>query len=148
MRCGENDDLLSAKQSYLSDFYLGVCEFNKTTVVLIPNGAEDMEVERLYTVNELFDVLNFYKITSNIESVRRWYRRGEIKGIEPTSRNSYWIKALKVKRSKGALQKNMGFYTTLPLTQHFLKCTSTATGIGFIATCIKRCINNMPTKKP
>ena len=46
--------------------------------------------ERTYTVNETFDVLKANKITSNIESVRRWLRQGEIEGIAPTSRKEGW----------------------------------------------------------
>lgn len=46
--------------------------------------------ERTYTVNEAFDVLKANKITSNIESVRRWLRQGEIEGIAPTSRKEGW----------------------------------------------------------
>lgn len=46
--------------------------------------------ERVYTVNETFDVLKRNKITSNIESVRRWLRGGTIKGIAPVSRKEGW----------------------------------------------------------
>lgn len=46
--------------------------------------------ERVYSVNETFDVLKANKITSNIESVRRWLRQGEIEGIAPTSRKEGW----------------------------------------------------------
>lgn len=46
--------------------------------------------ERVYTVNETFDVLNQYKITSNIESVRRWLRDGTIAGIALKSRKEGW----------------------------------------------------------
>lgn len=46
--------------------------------------------KRLYTVNETFDVLKRNKVTSNIESVRRWLRDGTIKGIAPTSRKEGW----------------------------------------------------------
>lgn len=50
----------------------------------------EMKSERVYTVNETFDVLKVNKITSNIESVRRWLRTGEIEGIAPTSRKEGW----------------------------------------------------------
>ena len=46
--------------------------------------------ERTYTVNETFEVLKEYKVTSNVESVRRWLRDGTIKGIAPTSRKEGW----------------------------------------------------------
>lgn len=49
-----------------------------------------MENERIYTVTEAFELLKSYKITSNIESVRRWLRQGEIEGIEPASRKEGW----------------------------------------------------------
>lgn len=49
-----------------------------------------MKPERVYTVNETFDVLKANKITSNIESVRRWLRQGELEGIAPTSRKEGW----------------------------------------------------------
>lgn len=49
-----------------------------------------MQNKKVYTVNELFDVLKANKITSNIESVRRWLRQGEIEGIAPTSRKEGW----------------------------------------------------------
>lgn len=46
--------------------------------------------ERTYTVNETFEVLKEYKVTSNVESVRRWLRDGTIKGIAPSSRKEGW----------------------------------------------------------
>lgn len=46
--------------------------------------------ERTYTVEQLFEILEGYKITSNIESVRRWLREGTIEGIAPTSRKVGW----------------------------------------------------------
>lgn len=49
-----------------------------------------MKTERIYSVNETFDILKANKITSNIESVRRWLRQGEIEGIAPTSRKKGW----------------------------------------------------------
>ncbi|MER2192995.1 MAG: hypothetical protein ABS951_18765 [Solibacillus sp.] len=49
-----------------------------------------MKTQRFYTVYETFDVLKTYKITSNIESVRRWLRQGEMEGIAPTSRKDGW----------------------------------------------------------
>lgn len=56
-------------------------------------GLEEMsklQSQRFYTVNETFDVLKAHKITSNIESVRRWLRQGEIEGLAPTSRKDGW----------------------------------------------------------
>lgn len=49
-----------------------------------------MKSQRFYTVYETFDVLKSCKITSNIESVRRWLRQGKIEGIAPTSRKEGW----------------------------------------------------------
>lgn len=49
-----------------------------------------LQSQRFYTVNETFDVLKAHKITSNIESVRRWLRQGEIEGLAPTSRKDGW----------------------------------------------------------
>ncbi|UAL49713.1 hypothetical protein K7887_21950 (plasmid) [Sutcliffiella horikoshii] len=43
-----------------------------------------------YSVEEVFDVLKEYKITSHIESVRRWLRQGVLEGIAPTSRKEGW----------------------------------------------------------
>lgn len=44
----------------------------------------------IYDINKTFDVLKKYKITTNIESVRRWLREGTIKGIPPKSRKEGW----------------------------------------------------------
>lgn len=41
-------------------------------------------------MNEAFKILKEYKITSHIESVRRWLRNGVIKGIEPSSKKEGW----------------------------------------------------------
>lgn len=49
-----------------------------------------MNSERIYTVTEAFELLKAYKVTSNIESVRRWLRQGEIEGIMPASRKEGW----------------------------------------------------------
>lgn len=49
-----------------------------------------MKTDRVYTVNETFNVLKANKITSNIESVRRWLRQGKLEGIAPTSRKEGW----------------------------------------------------------
>ena len=49
-----------------------------------------MNNERIYTVNEAFELLKTYKVTSNIESLRRWLRQGEIEGIAPASRKEGW----------------------------------------------------------
>lgn len=45
---------------------------------------------RYYTVNEAFQLLKNYKITSHKESVRRWLREGIIKGTSPRSRKEGW----------------------------------------------------------
>ncbi|HLR67916.1 MAG TPA: hypothetical protein VK105_12450 [Virgibacillus sp.] len=44
-----------------------------------------------YDVSEAFKILAENKITTNIESVRRWLRSGTIKGIEPVSRKEGWL---------------------------------------------------------
>jgi hypothetical protein len=46
--------------------------------------------DKLYTLNETFDVLKKYKITTHKESVRRWLREGALVGIQPTSKKSGW----------------------------------------------------------
>ncbi|MFE4525770.1 hypothetical protein ACFRCQ_27400 [Cytobacillus firmus] len=45
---------------------------------------------KLYGIHELFTILKEYKITTNIESVRRWLREGTIEGIPPKSRKQGW----------------------------------------------------------
>lgn len=45
----------------------------------------------MYDVNELFKILKENKITTNIESVRRWLRNGTIEGIAPISRKEGWL---------------------------------------------------------
>ena len=45
---------------------------------------------KMYSVQEAFEILKENKITSNIESVRRWLRQGKIKGIAPKSRKDGW----------------------------------------------------------
>lgn len=49
-----------------------------------------MGSERLYTVQEVFEVLQTNKITSNIESVRRWLRQGKIEGVVPARKKDGW----------------------------------------------------------
>ena len=44
-----------------------------------------------YDVSEAFELLKENKITTNMESVRRWLRLGTIKGIEPASRKEGWL---------------------------------------------------------
>lgn len=44
----------------------------------------------MYSVDEAFELLKTCKITTNKESVRRWLRQGDIKGIAPTSRKEGW----------------------------------------------------------
>lgn len=43
-----------------------------------------------YTIREAFDVLHHNKITSHMESVRRWLRQGVIQGIPPETRRDGW----------------------------------------------------------
>ncbi|MFB4166154.1 hypothetical protein ACE1TI_20765 [Alteribacillus sp. JSM 102045] len=45
---------------------------------------------KMYSVEEAFDVLKSYKITTHIESVRRWLRNGTIQGEPPRSRKEGW----------------------------------------------------------
>jgi hypothetical protein len=45
----------------------------------------------MYSVDEAFEKLKEYKITSHKESVRRWLRQGIIKGIAPSSRKEGWL---------------------------------------------------------
>lgn len=45
---------------------------------------------KTYGIHELFAILRDYKITTNIESVRRWLREGTIEGIPPKSRKQGW----------------------------------------------------------
>ncbi|WP_267900376.1 hypothetical protein [Lentibacillus cibarius] len=40
----------------------------------------------MYNVEDAFSLLKTYKITTHMESVRRWLREGTIKGIPPKSR--------------------------------------------------------------
>jgi hypothetical protein len=44
----------------------------------------------MYSVDEVFELLKTYKITTHKESVRRWLRQGELKGIAPSSRKEGW----------------------------------------------------------
>lgn len=44
-----------------------------------------------YDVAGAFKILKENKITTNMESVRRWLRLGTIKGIEPASRKEGWL---------------------------------------------------------
>ncbi|RYG71265.1 MerR family transcriptional regulator [Lentibacillus cibarius] len=46
---------------------------------------------KTYTVETAFDLLKDYKITTHIESVRRWLREGKIKGTPPKSRKEGWL---------------------------------------------------------
>jgi hypothetical protein len=45
----------------------------------------------LYSVDEAFEKLKEYRITTHKESVRRWLRQGVIKGIAPSSRKEGWL---------------------------------------------------------
>lgn len=58
---------------------------NKAIVVL--NGGVWM---KMYSVDEAFDLLSVYKITTNKESIRRWLRQGVIKAPAPSSRKEGW----------------------------------------------------------
>ncbi|MDQ0268533.1 hypothetical protein [Cytobacillus purgationiresistens] len=54
---------------------------------------------KMYGVNEVFAVLKDNKITTNIESVRRWLREGALEGEASNSRKEGW------KISEEALQR-------------------------------------------
>lgn len=45
----------------------------------------------LYTVQTAFDLLKTYKLTTHVETVRRWLREGKIKAIPPKSRKEGWL---------------------------------------------------------
>jgi hypothetical protein len=45
---------------------------------------------KMYSIDEVFDLLKIYKITIHKESIHRWLRRGIIKEIAPTSRKEGW----------------------------------------------------------
>lgn len=45
---------------------------------------------KMYSVDEVFELLKEKKITTNKESVRRWLRDGVIQGIAPSSRKEGW----------------------------------------------------------
>src|SRR5690625_3475834 len=45
---------------------------------------------KLYNVDEAFELLKKYKITTHKESVRRWLREGKIKGVAPTAKRNGW----------------------------------------------------------
>ena len=44
----------------------------------------------VYDIDQTFDILKRYKLTTNKESVRRWLRAGVIKGIQPVNRKEGW----------------------------------------------------------
>jgi hypothetical protein len=45
----------------------------------------------MYSVDEVFELLKTYKITTHKESIRRWLRQGDLKGIAPSSRKEGWL---------------------------------------------------------
>jgi hypothetical protein len=61
-------------------------ELNKTFVVLNRIGG----LMDMYSVDEVFELLKTYKITTHKESVRRWLRQGDLKGIAPSTRKEGW----------------------------------------------------------
>lgn len=66
---------------------------------------------KLYNVDQAFEILKANKITSNKESVRRWLRTGEIKGIPPVSKKEGW--KLTEEELQAFIQKRLPeFYTT------------------------------------
>ena len=46
---------------------------------------------KLYTVNEVFEVLKEHEVITNIEVLRRWLRQGKIEGIAPNTRKKGWM---------------------------------------------------------
>lgn len=44
----------------------------------------------MYSIDEAFERLKAYKLTTHKESIRRWLRQGVIKGIAPSSRKEGW----------------------------------------------------------
>lgn len=44
-----------------------------------------------YTVDDAFEILKEYKITTHKESVRRWLRNGDLKGQRHSSRKAGWM---------------------------------------------------------
>ena len=45
---------------------------------------------KIYDVQEVFEILKENKITTNVESVRRWLRNGTIEGMPPLTRKFGW----------------------------------------------------------
>lgn len=44
----------------------------------------------LYDIDQAFEILKKYKMTTHKESVRRWLRTGVLKGIRPATRKEGW----------------------------------------------------------
>lgn len=69
----------------------------------------------MYSVDEAFELLKAYKITTHKESVRRWLRQGVIKGIAPSSRKEGWL--IPKEALDDFLQQRLpNSYTTIVLT--------------------------------
>jgi hypothetical protein len=66
---------------------------------------------KIYSIDEAFNLLKSYKITTNKESVRRWLRQGVIKGIPPSSRKEGW-KIPKYALDEFVQRRLPGFITT------------------------------------
>lgn len=45
---------------------------------------------KIHNVDSAFEILRRHKITTHKESVRRWLRNGDLKGIAPVSRKDGW----------------------------------------------------------
>ncbi|WP_096438326.1 hypothetical protein [Alteribacter populi] len=45
----------------------------------------------VYHVDQAFELLKKYKITTHKESVRRWFRQGVIEAKSPTPRKDGWL---------------------------------------------------------
>jgi hypothetical protein len=47
---------------------------------------------KTYSVDEVFDMLKKYKITTNKESIRRWLRTGTIKGYQKSKKEGWRVR--------------------------------------------------------
>jgi hypothetical protein len=67
---------------------------------------------KMYSVDEVLEILKTYKITTHKESVRRWLRQDVIKGIAPSSRKEGW-QIPKEALDDFVQQRLPNFYTTV-----------------------------------
>lgn len=57
-----------------------------------------MTTKNTYTITETFNILKANKITSNIESVRRWLRQGKIKGTKSSNKAGWQVSHTELQR--------------------------------------------------